>query len=181
MSEQTLSHENEIWKPAYRFENLYEVSNQGRVRSLDRYIQLKNGNMQFRYGRIVKFDTMTGYHRITLCDGERRIRIPVHRLVLMTFSHVSQLDVDHINGKRKDNRLCNLEYVTKRENMCRSKVQTQEYVGVYKRGDKYRVVISIDGKMKHFGHFKDIEDAIRRRNQVYEEFGILFPSGKKNG
>lgn len=46
--------EEEVWKPIAGYEGLYEVSNQGRVRSLDRVVLRKNGQSQLCRGRLLK-------------------------------------------------------------------------------------------------------------------------------
>ena len=86
----------------------YEVSNEGQVRSL-----------KFGKIRILKHSTInSGYFQVILCnDNEVRMRT-VHRLVLTAF--VSPCpdgkEANHINGIKTDNRLENLEWVTRSEN-----------------------------------------------------------------
>lgn len=53
-----------------------------------------------------------GYERIKIYNKTYR----VHRLVMKLFKGESDLTVDHINGIKHDNRLCNLQYVTTEEN-----------------------------------------------------------------
>jgi hypothetical protein len=53
-----------------------------------------------------------GYSRVSLCKKDYYI----HRVILMTFIGESKLEVNHKNGIKADNRLCNLEYVTSKQN-----------------------------------------------------------------
>lgn len=105
--------ENEIWKPVVGYEGRYEVSSLGRVRSL---------NYEGRKGVvIVRRPTLSnfGYHRIGLIIGKSRKTFMVHRLVAEAFipNPEGKPFIDHINGVRTDNRVENLRWCTRVENM----------------------------------------------------------------
>lgn len=100
----------EIWKPVKGYEGLYEVSNLGSVRSLDRYIETKKGKC-FRKGRMRKpFISNAGYKIVSLCSK----RYLVHRLVADAFCENPDRErfnvVDHINTDTLDNRADNLRW-----------------------------------------------------------------------
>ena len=106
----------EVWRDVKGYEGLYQVSDQGRVKSLER----KNS-----YGRTVKerilkpaFDGW-GYLIVTLCAGGKRKNLMVHRLVCEAFNdnRDEKPEVNHINEIKTDNRACNLEWCTRRENL----------------------------------------------------------------
>jgi hypothetical protein len=61
--------------------------------------------------------TSLGYHRIYVSLDGQAYRLSLHRLVLIKFLGVQPLECDHINNIKTDNRLCNLRYVTRSENM----------------------------------------------------------------
>lgn len=108
----------ETWKDIQGYEGLYQVSNLGRIRSLDRIVNSKNGSKQTKKSRIlVQEITIHGYCRVRLfdCDGNAK-HYAVHRLVLGAFAGASDLYVNHINEIKTDNRLINLEYCTAKEN-----------------------------------------------------------------
>ena len=76
----------EIWKPVPDYEGLYEVSNLGRVRSLDRVVSHPSGT-QIKKGKILKPSPANNNHfAVSLSkDGEEKTRT-IERLVLETFA-----------------------------------------------------------------------------------------------
>lgn len=70
-------------------------------------------------------------------------------------------EIDHINGDRSDNRLCNLRAATRRENMqnIRTSYGKSGYTGVgkFRNGEKWFARIKIDGKYKYLGLFETPE------------------------
>ena len=108
----------ETWKEVGGYSGLYEVSNLGRVRSLGRPCNAKNGSIQRKRARILTQEiTIHGYCRVRLYDLNGKAKhFAVHRLVMAAFVGESDLQVNHINEIKTDNRLHNLEYVTPAEN-----------------------------------------------------------------
>ena len=106
--------DNKIWKDIKGFEGLYAVSNWGRVKSLG------NGCSNNCKERILSpGKTERGYLKVNLWKEGKIKRYSVHRLVLSTFSPVEnshELQVNHINELKDDNRLENLEWVTCKDN-----------------------------------------------------------------
>lgn len=111
----------EQWKPIKGFED-YEVSDAGRIRSLDHYV--KNG-VGFRIvrGRILKLiPDKNGYYMIGLKRGGKHFPKKVHRLVAEAFisNPESKPQINHKNFVKTDNRVSNIEWVTQSENMLHS-------------------------------------------------------------
>lgn len=108
---------NEIWKPIKDYEGIYEVSNLGNVRKL-RFI---NGKHNFEKIKICK-QTLNawGYMTVSLSKNGKSNTKRVHKLVANAFLGESNLQVDHIDGNKTNNRLDNLEYVTPKENTNRA-------------------------------------------------------------
>lgn len=108
---------NEIWKDVPGYEGLYEISNLGNIRSLDRMSQ---GKRQFKIkGKKLKpWKDTRGYPQIYLCKSGNKKPIAIHRLVLISFVglHPEKNTVNHKNGVLDDNRLDNLEWTTQKEN-----------------------------------------------------------------
>jgi len=97
----------EIWLPV---EEGYEVSSNGRVRSLDRKISYKDGRVgNFRGVDLNPARGKNGYLTVTV--GKFR-RVLVHRLVGGAFipNPLNLPVINHINGDKRDNRVENLEW-----------------------------------------------------------------------
>lgn len=111
----------ETWKSVTDYEDLYEVSNLGNVRSVDHFANTSIRNVKARLikGRILKKTIKTnGYYSVDLSKNGVTNSVSVHRLVAVAFvENVSQCKVvNHINGIKTDNRPENLEWVTYKEN-----------------------------------------------------------------
>lgn len=111
----------EVWKPIPAFEGHYEVSNFGRVRSVDRYIEYKDGRKpRFFKGEVrPSYEKKNGYLAITLYKNRRGNNRYIHRLVLMTFNPVEDMDkleVNHKDGNKKNNHIDNLEWADSSDN-----------------------------------------------------------------
>ena len=100
----------EEWRPIKDYEGLYEVSNMGRVRSLDRIIIDSKGRKHPFEGKIMKLQSdRYGYLYISLNKNGKR-KFKVHRLVAEAFisNPEGKKHVDHINTNKEDNRVENL-------------------------------------------------------------------------
>ncbi|MDK7147208.1 NUMOD4 motif-containing HNH endonuclease [Corynebacterium kroppenstedtii] len=110
----------ERWRPVVDYEGIYEVSDQGRVRSLDRIITQHDGMKRPMRGRILRQQVRDDGHTQVVMKymGVAATR-KVHRLVAMAFLGPCPegMEVCHNNGNPADNRLSNLRYGTRSENM----------------------------------------------------------------
>lgn len=105
----------EEWRPIKGYEGVYEVSNLGRVRSLDRLDSL--GRRTKGVVKKLRATKNDGYVRVELkLNGKKDGRL-VHRIVAETFIPNPQHKptVNHINHVRDDNRVENLEWATPTE------------------------------------------------------------------
>lgn len=99
---------SEIWKKVINYENYYEVSNLGRIRSLYKNIIMKpTSHYKTKYLQV-------GLRK----PGEKRKTASLHRLIAEVFCEnpKNKKVVNHKNGNKLDNRALNLEWVTKKEN-----------------------------------------------------------------
>lgn len=110
----------EEWRPVKGYEGLYEVSNLGRVRSLDRIIKRrKNGNIVYK-GMILKLQIKKKKrYGIILTKNHTTRNFMVHRLVAEAFipnpKHLET--VNHKDENPFNNNVNNLEWMTNRENL----------------------------------------------------------------
>lgn len=96
----------EIWKPAYGYEKLYEVSNLGRVRSKQTHAILSS------------YVNENGYRIVGLNKNKNHKNWRVHRLMMLSFygPDPEHPVVNHKDGNKLNNRLDNLEWTTSRDN-----------------------------------------------------------------
>ena len=110
-----------LWKPVKGYEGLYEVSENGDIRSLDRYVKTDILHVKTRLikGRNIKLNLKSnGYYTADLCkEGKVRTTL-VHRIVAEAFlpnPHGLRF-INHKDSNRANNNVCNLEWVTSSEN-----------------------------------------------------------------
>lgn len=110
----------ERWLPVVGYEGFYEVSDEGRVRSLRRSVPAKNGRMQVVPGGVLKQSKLgnTPYLKVALCRDRTQTTRSVHSLVLEAFvgPRPEGMEACHGFGGQQDNRLVNLRWDTLSEN-----------------------------------------------------------------
>lgn len=110
----------EVWKDIKDYEGLYQVSNLGNVRSLDREVKDTTKNrIQHIKGKILKLtDNGKGYKLVFLNKDRNRENKYVHRLVAETFipNPNNLKEVNHKNLNKNDNSVHNLEWITSIDN-----------------------------------------------------------------
>ena len=144
----------EIWKDVAGYEGYYQVSNLGRVRSLDRIAS----NGRKIKGKILstKVNTPPYYPRVSLSVNGKMKLVQVHRLVAQAFvynpdpEHKTQ--VGHKDESRTNNRADNLEWVTPKENsnmpLHRERVSKANEGKVLSAETKSKISLSQKGKYK---------------------------------
>lgn len=102
----------EIWKDIEGYENLYQVSSEGRIKSLN---YLKTGKEKILKGG--KYGS--GYLKVKLFKDGKGKNYAIHRLVAQAFieNPENKPCIDHINTDKTDNRVKNLRWVNQKENM----------------------------------------------------------------
>ena len=133
--------ENEIWKDVVGFENLYQVSNFGRVKR-------KKGETIYKDGRIAHFSETVlkptifkkGYLMVYLSKNSIKKTKQVHRIVAEAFiaNPENKETINHIDCNKLNNNVSNLEWMTNLEN-----IQHSIENGRYKYREEKRI---IDGR-----------------------------------
>jgi len=112
---------NEIWKEISGLEGLYEISNLGNIRAMERsmpYNKHKNFFMT-KKGKILKIGkNRKGYAQTRLRKDGEYLNVKIHRLVANAFipNPKNKPQVNHKDGNKANNAIENLEWVTNQEN-----------------------------------------------------------------
>lgn len=160
----------EKWKDIVGYEGYYQISNFGRVKSLDRNETNVNGITRKLKGSLKgTFISNYGYVLVTLSKNCKNMAYAVHRLVAEAFIlHPNYLDeVNHKDRNKKNNFLSNLEWCTSRENTHHARrmmKSSSKYVGVSYDGQNLQKPwisrITIDSKIKFLGRYETEELAL---------------------
>lgn len=145
--------ENEIWKDCKGYEGLYQVSNKGRVKSLQRIRTNHTGGVWIQEEAILTGKiNQDGYKVVHFTQPKGKTKIEfVHRLVALAFipNPDNKKEVNHINSIRTDNFVENLEWVTRKENI--------DYASKEGHRSKYLVLCLQTGEV-----FKTTEEAAKK-------------------
>lgn len=112
----------EIWKPIKGYEGLYEVSNFGQVRSVDRYVRFGrwgDDQTRLRKSKLLSLKEDFGHYRVTLFKESKRKLFFVHRLVAEAFipNPYNLPVINHKDENGHNNRVDNLEWCTVKYNV----------------------------------------------------------------
>ena len=160
------------------FKNFYQVSNLGRVRSVDRIDTISDGRVFHRKGVILKPKICRkGYYRVQLYHKTKGKHINIHRLVALAFiDNPNNLpQVNHVNGDKSNNSIWNLEWVTNDDNM-KHAIEN----GLMNFHSKARVVrqYTLDGDF--IREYKSVLDASRALNVPHSGISMCARGKYKN-
>ena len=129
----------EVWRDIKGFEGVYQVSNLGRVKSLDRYVECDDSIRHYK-GRLMKPNKKkNGYLQVNLRRRETNKKYLVHRLVASAFlpNPDSLKTVNHKDENKENNCVDNLEWCT------------VEYNNHYGKGHRTRCTNARNGAIKN--------------------------------
>ncbi len=125
----------EVWKKILGYED-YEVSNLGRVKSLEKTdFMHRNNSYRTRKEKIMKNGVSNGYKSVCLYKNKKSKTFTIHRLVLSSFvdNVENKKEVNHIDGNKYNNILENLEWCTSSENSIHA---IKNGLQIIKKGEK---------------------------------------------
>lgn len=156
----------EEWKDIVGYEGLYQVSNLGRVKSLDRIIQGKVKDYSYKSKILKPGNNNRGHLFVNLYKDKKPKTRTIHQLVAESFlNHLPcgfKLVVDHIDNNKNNNCVTNLQIVTQRENLSKDKKnKSSKYTGViwHKFHQKWTCSIRIGKSRKYLGYYINEHDA----------------------
>ncbi len=111
---------NEVWRDIPEFENHYQASNMGRIKSIERTATDSIGRIVLRRSKILKPQlNPCGYGVVRLYVNGVAVTSTAHTLIAKTFipNPENKPEVNHKKGIKTDNRVSELEWVTRQENI----------------------------------------------------------------
>lgn len=109
----------EEWRPIEGFEGLYEVSDWGRIKSLERKYFNGKGWLKIEEHIMKVYNDKDGYELVRLKKNGDGTTLRVHRIVGQTFisNDEGKPFIDHIDGNTSNNCVWNLRWCTQKENL----------------------------------------------------------------
>lgn len=123
----------EIWKKVVGYEGIYEVSNMGRIKRLQKLVETVSKDMreggraqgEYKHSRLLPDRILKGiysdkgYLTVGLTKDGKSKKVKIHRVVAIAFivNPENKPEVNHLDGNKQNNRLDNLEWVTGEENV----------------------------------------------------------------
>lgn len=150
----------EIWKDIAGYEELYQVSNLGRIKR----ILFKNGKYEFAKEKILKNVLTKDYYHITLSKNNKKQIYMVHKLVAKAFldEEKNKDYINHKDGNKLNNNVENLEWCTLSENTNHAYKNglMKRYKEKYEKMKKQVGQYTLDGTL--ITKYESIRDASRK-------------------
>lgn len=175
-----LSFNDEQWLPIVGYEKEYLISNTGKVKGLKR-------------NKILRNQQGIHYLQVQLNKNGKGKTKTIHRLVAQAFieNPLCKPEVNHIDGNKLNNNVCNLEWVTSSENQqhaCDMGLQpiskpfegkklgsSSKYHNVLQDRNKWRARVKVNGKIVLNKNFTLEEDAALAVNNCIDEYKLNRP------
>ena len=137
----------EIWKDILGYEGYYQISNKGRIKSLDRYVEPKGKFIKVK-GKILNLNkNNSGYFYLNLCTNNLRKKFLIHRLVAIAFlPNPNKLKcVNHKDENKSNNNVENLEWCDHKYNNNYGSFKSR----ISQKNSKSVVCLELDKKFKN--------------------------------
>lgn len=173
----------EIWKDIKDYEELYQVSNYGRIKAKKKW-SVNEREMIDCDTILHPFNNGHDYMVVSLRKNKQRKNYYVHRLVADAF--IEKIDgknyINHKDHNRMNNKVDNLEWCTQKENTeysrhlmmhPKSKILTntgERHIIYRKAKNNYRVIIN----RKEYPSCKTLEEAKQERDALLKEMGVVI-------
>lgn len=169
----------EIWKDIKGYEGLYQVSNIGNVKSLNRVLKrIDNKKCSIREKILKPNLEKKGYQSVKLCYLKNSKMFKVHRLVAEAFipNIENKPQINHKNLNKQDNKITNLEWCTAKENIIHaakrgllSRKPTKKQIEIFTKMAKNNVInvcqYDLNGNfIKRWNSIRDVERALKINN-----------------
>ena len=171
----------EVWEPLppfsvthngvtteYDFSDTYEISNTGKIRSLDR-IDCAGRLLEGRERKLTPYKD--GYLRVNLSKDGKALRCTIHRLVAQTFleNTDNKETVNHIDGNKTNNNVDNLEWATRSENL---KHAVDSGLKVPVRGEQNGRAKLTKSKVREIRERRAINPKVWTLTMLAKEYGV---------
>jgi len=173
----------EIWKDIPRYEGKYQVSDKGRVKSMERVVKCRGGKTKINKEKYLKPREFEGRNYVGLYNGKGVCkRFYINVLMGITFLNHNHdggntMVVDHIDNNPMNNVIENLQIISTRMNTSKDKKNTSsKYTGVCwsKKHNKWKSQIQLNGKHLSLGLFVSEKEA----SEYYENAIVSHEKGE---
>lgn len=182
-NQNTMTKVGEIFIPVKGYKGYYKISNLGNIISLSKRIPCSSGKTRLLKERVLPNTIhIFGYVSRALSKDKVSKQCKMHRLVWISFNGKipNGKEINHINGIKHDNRLCNLELATRKEN-----IQHAIRTGLFNNRREYHTNSKLTTKQvirirknKKAGHSLS---KIGRQFKIHPGYASLIISGKRWG
>ena len=175
----------EIWKNINGFIGKYQISNTGKVKSIDRI----DANGRFRNGiELKQLIESQGYYRVTLWHNRyEKEDIRVHYLVAKHFipNSENKPTVNHKDGNKLNNNVSNLEWNTYSENNLHAyKIRLKKPAMTGKFNELHhnsKPIEQLDSNLKLVKKYPSLMEAYRKTGINYKNISRAALNGKTSG